>query len=311
MTTEIDTEQVDHVRAFNRFYTRHIGVLREDLLGSSFPLTHARVLFELAHRQPVTASEIGEALGLDAGYLSRIVQGFVADGLIERTKSGEDARRSMLALTARGQDAFAKLDRGSHDATASMLAALPALDRERVLRAMRDIRRSLAPGDAPARVKIRTHRIGDIGWAIECHGRLYFDEYGLNEEFEALVATLFARFASKHDPARERCWIAELDDERVGCVFVVRNEDDPDAAQLRCLLVDPAARGHGIGRALVSECVTFARSAGYRRMVLWTNDVLASARRIYEASGFVLVEETRHHSFGQDLVGQTWTKTLD
>ena len=194
-----------------------------------------------------------------------------------------------------------------------MLADVPAPRRLRLLEAVRDVERILGDSPTPTRddVLIRTHQMGDIGWAIERHGRLYSSEYGWNEEFEALVARLFARFASEHDETKERCWIAELDGRRVGCVFVVRNDEDPSAAQLRCLLVEPEGRGLGIGRRLVDECVTFARSARYRRMILWTNDVLLAARRIYEACGFSLVREERHHSFGHDLVGQFWALDLE
>lgn len=310
MTSQPTAAQIDEVRAFNRFYTRRIGVLHEHLLDSPYPLTHARVLFELARRQPAKARDIGEVLGLDAGYLSRIVQVFVADGLVERTQSQRDARSYDLNLTPDGEAAFARLDLHSREATASMLSELSEPARQRLSRALRDLQRALAPRSAAPELVVRTHAIGDIGWAIERHGRLYADEYGWNAEFEVLVATLFARFASDHDPESERCWIAELDGERVGCVFVVRNEDDPAAAQLRCLLVDPLARGHGVGRRLVEECLAFARTAGYRRMLLWTNDVLAAARHIYERCGFILAEENRHHSFGHDLVGQVWTKDL-
>lgn len=308
MTSQPMDSQVDEVRAFNRFYTRRIGVLQEHLLDSPYPLTHARVLFELAHRQPVTARDIGDTLGLDAGYLSRIVQGFVADGLIERTQSARDARSFDLKLTLAGEAAFAQLDHHSRETTASMLSELSEPARRCLSRALRDTQRVLSPRSEAPRLVIRTHGIGDIGWAIERHGRLYAEEYGWNADFEALVATLFARFASQYDPAMERCWIAELDGERVGCVFVVRNEHDPAVAQLRCLLVDPLARGHGVGRRLVEECIAFARTVGYPKMLLWTNDLLTAARRIYESHGFVLVEENRHHSFGHDLVGQVWTK---
>ncbi|MGH8083291.1 MAG: bifunctional helix-turn-helix transcriptional regulator/GNAT family N-acetyltransferase [Lysobacter sp.] len=312
MATDVETAEVDSVRAFNRFYTRRIGVLQEDLLDSPFPLTQARVLFELAQREPVAARAIGDALGLDPGYLSRILQVFADAGLIDKTRSEQDARSFVLTLSARGREAFALLDRSSHEATAAMLAALSPLQRDRLLRAIGEAERALSAQTVPAaqRVSVRTHRIGDIGWAIERHGRLYADEYGWNGEFEALVAGLFARFASAHDPQRERCWIAELDGERIGCVFVVRNADDAEAAQLRCLLVDPRARGLGVGRTLVETCIEFATAAGYKRMLLWTNDVLGSARRIYEGCGFRLIEEERHHSFGHDLVGQMWERGL-
>ena len=313
-SAEREHAQVEAVRRFNRFYTRQLGVLEEGLLDSPFSLTQARVLFELASRRAPTAGEIGDALGLDAGYLSRILQALASRRLLARKKSREDGRRVVVSLTPRGRRAFRALDDKSREVTAAMLSRLSAAARARLLAAMRDTERILSPAkgaDAGAgRVTVRRHRIGDIGWAIERHGRLYADEYGWNAEFEALVASLFARFATQHDPASERCWIAERDGERVGCVFVVRNEEDPRAAQLRCLLVDPQARGLGIGRRLVDACIRFATSAGYDRILLWTNDVLVSARRIYEAAGFALVEEERHHSFGHDLVGQIWSRKL-
>lgn len=313
MTPEIATAQVDAVRAFNRFYTRRIDVLREDLLGSPFTLTQARVLFELAQRESATARAVGEALGLDAGYLSRIVQGFVDAGLVAKTRSEHDARSFALNLTAAGRKTFADLDRSSQRTTATMLATLSPLDRDRLLRAMADVRHALTPQSpgAAERLHLRSHRIGDIGWATERHGRLYADEYGWNHEFEAFVARLFAQFVERHDPAREHCWIAEIDGERVGCVFVVAHADDAQVAQLRCLLVDPRARGLGVGRRLVEACIEFAREAGYSRMRLWTNDILTAARHIYESCGFALIEENRHHSFGHDLVGQVWERTLN
>lgn len=304
-------DQVAAVRGFNRFYTRQIGVLDEGLLASPYSLTQARVLFELGTRKAVTAGEIGDALGLDAGYLSRIVQSFVAQELIQREPSSRDGRQMLLSLTADGKKAFRGLDRKSHDVTAAHLSGLSAPRRERLLASMQELQRTLSAADNDAgKLVIRTHRVGDIGWAIERHGQLYADEFGWNEEFEALVATLFAQFASTHDPAAERCWIAEVDGERVGCVFVVRNAEDPTTAQLRCLLVDPKGRGLGVGRRLVDECLAFAKAAGYTRMLLWTNDVLVSARRIYEAAGFALESEERHHSFGHDLIGQVWMRDL-
>lgn len=308
-----DTAEVDRVRAFNRFYTRRIGVLDEGLLDSAFSLTQARVLFELAQREPVAARAIGEVLGLDPGYLSRLLQGFVNAGLVRKARSAHDARSFELTLTASGHEAFALLDRRSHQATAALLAQLSPLERERLLQALGQAEQALSPQPLPAaqRLLLRQHRIGDIGWAIERHGRLYAQEYGWDGRFEAMVAELFARFAGEHDPRTERCWIAELDGERIGCVFVVRNQDDAQAAQLRCLLVDPRARGLGLGRRLVETCIDFARAAGYRRMLLWTNDVLTAARRLYQEQGFVLIDEQRHHSFGQDLVGQRWGRELD
>lgn len=303
-------DQVAAVRGFNRFYTRQIGVLDEGLLASPYTLTQARVLFELGTRKVVTATEIGDVLGLDAGYLSRIVQNFASQGLIQRKPSSQDGRQMVLSLTAEGKKAFRELDRKSHDVTAVHLSGLSASRRERLLASMQDLQRTLSADNGSGKLVIRTHRVGDIGWAIERHGQLYADEFGWNGEFEALVATLFAQFASKHDPAAERCWIAEVDGERVGCVFLVRNAEDPTTAQLRCLLVDPKGRGLGVGKRLVDECLTFAKAVGYARMLLWTNDVLVSARRIYEAAGFALVSEERHHSFGHNLVGQVWMRNL-
>lgn len=308
--SDLLSEQVGAVRGFNRFYTRQIGVLEEGLLASPFSLTQARVLFELGTRKAVTAGEIGEVLGLDAGYLSRIVQHFVSQGLVERAPSNQDGRQWMLSLTNEGRKVFRVLDRASHQLTASVLSRLSEPQRGRLLASMKEVRRLLSSDNDGSAVAIRTHRVGDIGWAIERHGQLYADEFGLNEEFEALVATLFAQFATKHDPSTERCWIAEVDGERVGCVFVVHHAQDPSIAQLRCLLVDPKGRGLGIGKRLVDECLAFAKSAGYVKMMLWTNDILVSARRIYQAAGFELVSEEHHHSFGHDMVGQVWMRDL-
>jgi DNA-binding MarR family transcriptional regulator/GNAT superfamily N-acetyltransferase len=305
--------EVEAVRRFNRFYTQRIGVLEEGLLASPFTLTQARVLFELGTRTTaVAAGRLVEVLGLDPGYLSRILQGFVDLGLIKRERSAADARRAELSLTAKGRKAFGTLDRRSRETIGELISPLSAGQRERMLGAMQTLTETLSDSHETrdVTVAIRPYRIGDVGWAIEQHGRLYAEEFGWNGEFEALVATLFARFATHHDPESEQFWVAEVDAERAGCVFVVRNEKDPRAAQLRCLLVDPRGRGLGLGRRLVEECIRFAKSAGYERMLLWTNDVLIAARRIYENTGFLLVEETPHHSFGHDLVGQTWARTL-
>jgi DNA-binding MarR family transcriptional regulator/GNAT superfamily N-acetyltransferase len=286
--------------------------LGERLLRSPFTLTQARVLFELGARKGASAGEIGAALGLDLGYLSRIVQEFSSRGLITRDRCRNDGRRIVLSLTAKGRKAFHAIDKKSRDEVSAMLAPLPSARRTRLLAALRDARSILSQEQRESAdgLVIRAHRIGDVGWAIERHAQLYAEEFHWNEEFEALVAKLFARFANEHDPAKERFWVAELEGERVGCVFVVRNDEDPSAAQLRCLLVDPKGRGIGVGRRLVAECIAFAGSAGYSRMMLWTNDVLVSARRIYEAAGFVLAREERHRSFGHDLVGQIWTLEL-
>lgn len=306
-------QHVEALRSFNRFYTRHIGVLEEGLLKTPFTLTQARVLFELGTRKGATAGEIKDTLGLDLGYLSRILQGFASRGLLSRKRSSGDARRILLSLTAKGRAAFQDLNTKSQDQVSTVLAQLPNESRTKLLAAVRDVQHILSDkkDDQGARkLRIRTHRIGDIGWAIERHAQLYAEEYKWNEEFEALVAKLFAQFANAHDPSKERFWVAELDGERVGCVFVVRNEEDPTVAQLRCLLVDPKGRGLGIGRRLVDECIAFARLVGYRKMILWTNDVLVSARRIYEGAGFTLMNEEHHHSFGHDLVGQVWMLEL-
>jgi DNA-binding MarR family transcriptional regulator/GNAT superfamily N-acetyltransferase len=304
--------QVEAVRRFNRFYTRRIGVLEEGLLASRFTLAQARVLFELATRDTGSAGELADSLGLDPGYLSRILQGFVDSRLIVRERSSEDGRRTELSLTAKGRKAYSELDRRSRLKIDELIAPLSSTQRERLLCSMRILQETLAERRTAqdAIIAVRRYRIGDVGWAIERHGRLYADEFGWNKEFEALVAKLFADFATTHDPESEHFWVAEVDGERVGCVFVVRSDKDPRAAQLRCLLVDPRARGLGLGRRLVEKCIRFATSAGYERIVLWTNDVLVAARKIYMGAGFSLVEESPHHSFGHDLVGQIWARTL-
>ena len=305
--------QVEAVRRFNRFYTQRIGVLDESLLGSGLTLTQARVLFEIGSCQSCTAGDLISLLRLDAGYLSRILQEFADSGWVKRKPSPEDGRRALLSLAPKGRKKFTELDQHSRRLIGELISPLSAPQRAQLLNGMRTLQESLsvAPPRQERSVNIRPHRIGDVGWAIERHGELYSIEYGWNEEFEALVATLFARFATKHDPATERFWVAEVDGERVGCVFVVRAEKEEDTAQLRCLLVDPRGRGLGLGRRLVDECLGFSKSAGYRRIILWTNDVLVSARRIYEAAGFSLLEETAHRSFGHDLVGQYWSRRLN
>jgi DNA-binding MarR family transcriptional regulator/N-acetylglutamate synthase-like GNAT family acetyltransferase len=305
-------EEIAAIRRFNRFYTGRIALLNETLLDSPFTLTQARVLFELGAGEALTAGVLVERLGLDPGYLSRILQKFTEQRLITRAREAEDARRAKLSLTPKGRKAFAGLDQRSKRQIGEMIAPLSGVARGRLLEALRAVETHLSrsvPEPAPA-LLIRPYRIGDVGWAIERHGSVYAEEFGWNGEFEALVATLFARFATAHDPAHERFWVAEVDGERMGCVFVVRNDQDPTAAQLRCLLVDPRARGLKLGARLVDECLAFAKSAGYAKMVLWTNDVLAAARRIYVAAGFKLIEESPHHSFGHDLMGQIWAREL-
>jgi DNA-binding MarR family transcriptional regulator/GNAT superfamily N-acetyltransferase len=301
--------RVGDVRHFNRFWTRQIGVLREGYLESPFSLTEVRVLYELAHREETTASELGEELGLDAGYLSRILRGFEKHGLIHKRPSEADGRRRLLRLTERGREAFAPLDARSRSEIGAMLGGMSIAGQERLVKAMRAIERLLSGRhDLVVPYLLRPHRPGDMGWVVHRHGVLYAREYGWDETFEALVAEIVAKFIQQYDPRLERCWIAERDDEIVGCVFLVRESEE--IAKLRLLLVEPEARGLGIGSRLVEECIRFARQAGYLKIRLWTNDVLNSARRIYERRGFRLVHEKPHHSFGHDLVGQTWELML-
>jgi DNA-binding MarR family transcriptional regulator/N-acetylglutamate synthase-like GNAT family acetyltransferase len=301
--------RVGDVRHFNRFWTRQIGVLREGYLESPFSLTEVRVLYELAHREETTASELGEELGLDAGYLSRILRGFEKHGLIHKRPSEADGRRRLLRLTKRGREAFAPLDARSRSEIGAMLGGMSIAGQERLVKAMRTIERLLSGRPDPVvPYLLRPHRPGDMGWIVHRHGVLYAREYGWDEHFEALVAEIVAKFIQQYDARLERCWIAERDDEIVGCVFLVRESEE--IAKLRLLLVEPEARGLGIGGRLVEECIRFARQAGYLKIRLWTNDVLNSARRIYERMGFRLVHEKPHHSFGHDLVGQTWELML-
>src|SRR5215203_5721916 len=301
--------RVGDVRHFNRFWTRQIGVLREGYLESPFSLTEVRVLYELAHREETTASELGEELGLDAGYLSRILRGFERQSLIQKRPSEADGRRRLLRLTGRGWEAFAPLDARSRSEIGAMLGGMSIAEQERLLKAMRAVE-GLLSGRSERVVPylLRPHQPGDMGWVVHRHGVIYAREYGWDEHFEALVAEIVAKFIQQHDPRLERCWIAERDGEIVGCVFLVRESEE--IAKLRLLLVEPEARGLGIGSRLVEECIRFARQAGYLKITLWTNDVLDSARRIYKAMGFRLVHEEPHHSFGHDLVGQTWELML-
>ena len=303
-------QTIADIRAFNRFYTRFIGALDRRHLGSNFSLAEVRVLYELANQPNPLASRIGAQLGLDPGYLSRMLKRFEAAGHLVRERSTSDARATALALTPAGRTLFGELDRKAAATVGEAVAGLSDAQRDRLAAAMGAIRQLLGerPPTLPSTVRLRDPLPGDYGWCIERHGTLYAVEYGWDERFEGLVADLFGRFARAHDPRRERCWIAELDGERVGCVFVVENE--PEVAQLRCLLVDPRARGKGVGGALVDACIGFARGAGYARMMLWTNSVLESARRIYEAAGFRLVEQQEHADFGPRLIGQSWERDL-
>jgi DNA-binding MarR family transcriptional regulator/N-acetylglutamate synthase-like GNAT family acetyltransferase len=301
--------QIAAVRAFNRFYTRKLGVLDQQLLKSPYSLSEARVLYELAHREDLAAKEIGIELGLDPGYLSRIIQNFDDNGLITRKPLPSDRRQYRLSLTAKGRQAFAKLDRSSHDDVAAMLAALPSGDGIRLTGAMAMIERLLgASGGARPPATLRDPGPGDMGWVVQSHGSVYAREYGFDASFEGLVAEIAGKFLTSFDASRERCWIADLDGTPVGSVFLVRHSDD--VAKLRLLLIDPTARGQGLGQRLVAECIAFAQARGYRKITLWTQSILVAARKIYQDAGFVLVATEPHRSFGQSLIGETWEREL-
>jgi DNA-binding MarR family transcriptional regulator/GNAT superfamily N-acetyltransferase len=298
-------QRVDAVRHFNRFYTKQIGVLQERLLKSPFSLAEARVVYELAQHEWTTATALITELGLDAGYLSRILLGFQKRRLLEKKPSESDGRQSLLRLTASGREAFARINRDAAADVAAMFKDLPEESQSLAVAAMQTIERLLTSRREPqAPYVLRRPRPGDLGWVVQRHGELYAKEYGWDDQFEALVADIVARFVRAFDPKRERCWIAEKDGQNVGSVLLVKKSQT--VAQLRLLLVEPRARGLGIGSRLVSECTRFAIQARYRKIMLWTNSVLDSARHIYEKAGYSLVDEKPHHSFGQDLIAQTW-----
>ena len=299
---------VDAVRRFNRLYTRRIGVLQEGLLGSPFSLTEVRVLYEIAHRPSTTATDLVRELGLDPGYVSRILRGLQRRRLIERRREAGDARRRLIGLTAAGRRALAPLEARSRAQVGALLAALPPEGQRRLLEAAGTIEALL--GGAPARstVVLRPHRQGDVGWVIHRHGALYGEEQGYSEEFEGLVARIGSDFLLRHDPKRERFWIAEVDGRTAGSVLLVRKSKT--VAQLRLLLLEPWARGRGVGRRLVDACVAFARRAGYRKIRLWTQNDLLPARALYRRAGFRVVDEKKHRSFGRDLVAEIWEKDL-
>lgn len=310
MPSSTSGERVDAVRRFSRFYTRKIGVLHEGLLGSPLSLTEGRVLYELAQREPTRASSLATELALDSGYLSRILGGFEKRGLVKKRPSEEDGRQVILVLTDRGREMFATINARSRDEIAAMLEELNGTDQARLVRALETAEGLLGGGrkiGEPSYI-LRPHEPGDIGWIVHRHGVLYAEEYGFDMRFEALVARIAAAFIENFDTQRERCWIAERGGEIAGSVLLVK--DSAEIAKLRLLYVEPKARGLGIGGRLVSECIGFARRAGYRKITLWTNDVLVAARRIYQAAGFNLVQEEPHHSFGRDLVGQYWELRL-
>ena len=299
---------VERVRAFNRFYTRQIGALGKAYLGSPFSLTEVRVLYELAHREPLSATDLARDLDLDPGYLSRILLGFRKRGLIGRKTSEQDARQSRIHLTAKGRKAFHPLESRAAEQIAAMTSQLAEQDRAQLADSMRCIERTLGGAPEKSPFVLRPHRPGDMGWVTHRHGVLYWREYGYDESFEALVAEITAKFIQNFDPKRERCWIAERDGAIVGSVFLVKYSDE--VAKLRLLLIEPSARGLGLGKRLVEECIRFARESRYKRIVLWTQSELLAARRIYEKAGFQLVAEEPHHSFGKDLVAETWEMDL-
>jgi len=306
----VDEPLVEDVRRFNRFYTKTIGVLEEGMLHTPFSLQEARVIYELGKLERTTAGDLASRLSLDAGYLSRILAKIEAEGLVKRQPGEDDRRRSHVTLTADGRKAFRKLDDGSRKQVGELLAPLAPDERARLQAAMQGIERLLDKSTDNEPFTLRGPRSGDYGWIVHRHGILYNREYGWDETFEALVAEIVAEIGRELDPKRERCWIAERHGEFAGCVFLIRNREQKNAAQLRLLLVEPGARGLGIGRHLVSECTAFARQCGYRKIVLWTQSALRSARRIYQAEGYRLVSEEKHHSWGRDLTGQYWELPL-
>jgi DNA-binding MarR family transcriptional regulator/N-acetylglutamate synthase-like GNAT family acetyltransferase len=307
--TAVADGTVGAVREFNRFYTNRVGLLRGKYLGTPYSLTEARVLFELARSRGATeVSDLRKIVDVDAGYLSRLLGRFETGGLVARERSEADGRRQVITLTEAGRSAFAGLDERSGQQVRGMLSRVPEQDHARLLDAMRVITDVLSDTRRLRGYLLRGLEPGDLGWVVQRHGALYAADYGWDGTFEALVASLVARFAAGHDPAREAAWIAEADGVRAGCVFCVRK--DESIAQLRLLLVEPWARGLGIGARLVDEVLRFAKRAGYGSITLWTNDVLTSARRIYQGAGFTLDSEQPHHSYGKDLIGQDWSRSL-
>jgi len=296
-------EKAEKVRQFNRFYTHRIGVLHEHLLESDYSLTEVRILYELANHPALTSADLCRMLGLNAGYVSRVIGGFEKKGLLVKSRSNEDARATRLQLTDHGRQTFQPLNDASREEVMAMLRQLSGAQQEQLVQAMGQIH-GLLGEQATSGYVLRDPQPGDMGWIVHRQGLLYFQEYGWNAEFEALVAEIVAKYVQQFDPRSDRCWIAEKDGQVVGSVFVVRQ--DETTAKLRLLYVDANARGLGIGRRLVDECLRFARQAGYKKMMLWTNSVLIDARRIYEKAGFQLIEEETHHSFGKDLIGQVW-----
>jgi len=304
-------ERINAIRHFNRFITRQVGALREGLLYSPYSLTEARILFEIANNDDITAADLTKELGLDAGYLSRILNRLEERGLVYKERSLKDGRQRMLKLTSDGKNAFSLLNSRSYNEIAELLSELSETEQQQLVGAMKTIEQLLSKNKGlkfSAPYFLRQHEPGDMGWVVHKHGVLYSREYGWDERFEALVSKIVSDFINNYNPKRERCWIAEMNGEVVGSVFVV--EENKDVARLRLLLVDPKARGMGLGTQLAEECIRFARRVGYKKLVLWTNSVLKEARRIYQKKGFKLVAEEKHHSFGQNLIGETWELVL-
>ncbi len=300
-----DERRVAAVRRFNRFYTQHLGVLQDGWLDSPFSLTEARVLYEIAQRDRATASDIGRDLDLDAGYLSRILRRFQKSGLIRKETSSDDARQSFLSITPSGRKAFAPLEVRTIQQVGALLGRLAASERDHLVAAMRTIETTITPGPETTRpITLRQPRPGDLGWVVTRHAELYSKEYGWEGNFEGICAQIVADFATKYDPQRERCWIAEMDGQNVGCVFLVKDSDK--VARLRLLLVDPVARGRGLGTRLTDECVRFARECGYQGITLWTHSVLTAARHVYHQAGFRLTSSEKRKSFGKDVVSEYW-----
>ena len=300
---------ISSFRRFNRMYTRLLGTLDEGLLKSAYSLPKARVLFELANRESPRAKEIADELGMDPGYLSRVLSGFERSGLVKRHASAADNRAAELSLTRRGQSEFAKINRLSQKQADDILRHLGPSQRKQLIGSMRQIE-SILVDERQRHFVLRPPRVGDMGWVIHREGTLYAEAYGWDNTFEALVAKIVADFMANFDPARERCWMADVNGENMGHIFLVKHPEEPGTAKLRLLLVEPAARGMGIGRALVDECVRFAREVGYKKIVLWTQSILVSARRIYENAGFTLVQEEPGRRFGKELVAQVWELKL-
>ena len=309
MATVLD-RRVDEVRRFNRFYTKRIGVLAENFLRSPFTLAEGRVLFELANREAPSPSDVAAALELDPGYLSRILRRFERGGLVTRVASPTDGRRTILSLTPAGRAAYAPLNEASHDEIAALLAPLPDDRQERVLEAMATIAAALAAQEAATDVVLRDPEVGDYGWVIERHGVRYGTEYGFDAHMEGYVSEVIGAYVANFQPQRDRCWIAERNGARCGCIFAVHDDGDATVARLRLLLTEPSVRGQGLGRRLVRECIAFARAAGYRKMLLWTHSILTAARAIYAGEGFVMIATESNDLWGPHLTSETWELNL-